>query len=199
VYPSPVEEAIRSGAGASVQLVLGATDQEFSLALADQREAVAPVPASVVLERAGLSPETIDAYLDGRQGDTADVIGQYITDITFRTVALGLARARQGAPTWLYRFAWVSPSQGSACHCLDVPFFFDCLGSERVGHLAGENPPQALADDVHGAAVRFIASGDPGWERFDGESARAWVFDTPSHAESNAYADVDPLLEAPAD
>ena len=198
VYPSPLEEAYRSGASAGIPLVLGATDQEFSMALADQHDALAAVPASAILARTGRSPETVAAYLEGRQGDTADVIGQYITDMTFRTVALRLARARQAAPTWLYRFAWVSPSQGSACHCLDVPFFFDCLGSERVDHLAGENPPQSLADDVHGAAVRFIASGDPGWDRFEGEAAPAWVFDTPSHHETNAYADVDPLLEGAA-
>ena len=98
VYPAPLEEAYRSGASAGIPLVLGATDQEFSMALADQHDALAAVPASVILARTGRSPETVEAYLEGRQGDTADVIGQYITDMTFRTVALRLARARQAAP-----------------------------------------------------------------------------------------------------
>ena len=64
------------------------------------------------------------------------------------------AAARGDAPTWLYRFSWRSPNFGSAVHCVDVPFFFDCLHSDRVNAIAGDTPPHALADDVHGVGVR---------------------------------------------
>ena len=33
--------------------------------------------------------------------------------------------------------------------------------------IVGPTPPQEIADDVHGAAVRFIRDGDSGWTPFD--------------------------------
>ncbi|KRC50610.1 carboxylesterase [Leifsonia sp. Root227] len=199
LLPQSVADAIRSGVGADKELVLGATDNEFNMALTAQRDALAAVPAAAVLGRFGLAEETVAAYVDANAGrDTADILGQYITDRMFRTTALTLAaeRAETGAPTWLYRFAWPSPTIGGACHCLDMPFFFDCLAAERVEYIAGANPPQSLADDVHGAAVSFIADGDPGWTPFDTSSEAARVFDVPSRTAERAYADVEVLLPA---
>ncbi|MGJ4843105.1 carboxylesterase/lipase family protein [Leifsonia sp. Le1] len=197
LLPQAVAAALRSGVGAEKELVLGATDNEFNMALTAQRDALAAVPAPAVLTRFGLADDTAAAYAavhDGR--DTADILGQYITDRMFRTTALTIARERAaaGAPTWLYRFSWPSPTIGGACHCLDVPFFFDCLDAERVQNIAGTNPPQALADDVHGAAVSFIVGGDPGWAPFDAATEAGRVFDLPSRTDEHAYADVEVLL-----
>jgi hypothetical protein len=85
-----------------------------------------------------------------------------ISDLLIRVPSAQIAE-RRAAPTWRYRFAWVSPTLGHAAHCLDVPFFFDCLTADHVSRLAGDHPPQALADEVHGAAVRFIRGESPGW------------------------------------
>ena len=52
---------------------------------------------------------------------------------------------------------------GWACHCLDVPFWFDCLDTDSVNAIAGDGPPRALADALHGSAVAFVRSGEPGW------------------------------------
>jgi para-nitrobenzyl esterase len=201
LLPEPVADAFARGVGSSKELVLGATDNEFNMAIAPQEEALASVPVAGILSRFGLPEETATAYADVHPGrSTADVLGQYVTDRMFRVTALTVAteRARTGAPTWLYRFAWPSPTIGSACHCLDMPFLFDCLDSERVEHIAGQNPPQSLADDVHGAAVAFIATGDPGWTPFEEASQPARVFDVPSHSEEHGYADVELLLPAGA-
>jgi len=46
---------------------------------------------------------------------------------------------------------------------LELPFTWDLLGSDGVTAVAGENPPQELADAMHSAWVRFIKTGDPGW------------------------------------
>ena len=127
------------------------------------------------------------------------MVGQYITDHIFRApaIAIALARAATGAPTWLYRFAWRSGASGQSSHCLDVPFWFDCLGSERVGALAGPTPPQELADAAHGSFVAFIRTGDPGWAAFDEDSRTARVLDVPVRDEEDALSDAAVLLPAP--
>ena len=52
-------------------------------------------------------------------------------------------------------------------HCLDIPFAFDNLDAAGVDDVAGPKPPQDLADTVHGAWVRFVAEGTPGWDRWE--------------------------------
>jgi para-nitrobenzyl esterase len=76
-----------------------------------------------------------------------------------------------------------------------VPFFFDCLDGPSMEPLAGPNPPQDLADELHGAAVAFITGGDPGWPRHEGGGI-ARVYDTPTRDVADAYASVRPLRGA---
>ena len=115
----------------------------------------------------------------------------------FRAPALAIARerARHDAPTWLYRFAWPSPTMGGACHCLDVPFFFDCLAADRVDVIAGSAPPQELADD---GARRGRAVHRDRRPRLDGRSTTPTspprVFDVPSEDVAHGYADAAALL-----
>ncbi|MFP3787037.1 hypothetical protein SB769_38180, partial [Burkholderia sp. SIMBA_024] len=76
-----------------------------------------------------------------------------------------------------------------AFHCLDVPFFFDVLSAPGVAAVAGPNPPQELADEVHGAAVEFVTTHRlpfPTWPT-------ARVFDNPAGLAAHAYAEVAPL------
>ena len=47
-------------------------------------------------------------------------------------------------------------------------FGFDCLSHPYCDHTLRAAPPQTLADAVHGDWVRFILTGDPGWEPWDG-------------------------------
>jgi para-nitrobenzyl esterase len=67
-----------------------------------------------------------------------------------------------------------------ACHGLDLPFLFDSL--DHPGFV-GEDPPQAVADDLHSACVRFIRDGDPNggrlpkWDRYDVDTRAVMCFD----------------------
>ena len=198
LLPTGTLDAIRSGVGADKRLVFGATDDEFSMILDGAKGKLRFVPASFLLGRLGLRGRTRSAYLaanrDVRRRGTAAVAGRYLTDRLFRTLAVRVASARGSAPTWLYRFSWVSPTRGFALHCLDVPFFFDCLGAERVAVIAGDAPPQALADEVHAGSVRFIATGDPGWPRYTDAARATRVYDTPSSVADDGFAAVRPLL-----
>ena len=112
-------------------------------------------------------------------------MGQAVTDLTFRVPAQRLAgaKAKAGGPAWTYDFRWAAPAgplAGLAFHCLDVPFFFDTLGEPGVTRAAGPAPPPALAADMHGALVRFVTDGDPGWERHAAGRWPVMVFGEPS-------------------
>ncbi len=90
--------------------------------------------------------------------------GRRITDVLFRAVCGRVATARATtAQTWLYSFDWVSPPLGGAGHCVDLPFFFDCLAADGVEAALGGHPPQELADLMHGDLVDFVRYGSLPW------------------------------------
>jgi carboxylesterase type B len=114
-----------------------------------------------------------------KPGEVLAAIG---TDARFRLPAIEVAERRAAAPaqTYLYEFAWRSPAAGGmfgACHALEIPFVFDNL--DKGGVLAGDDPPQELADVVHAAWVSFAATGDPGWAAYDLEHRPTMTFDLP--------------------
>jgi para-nitrobenzyl esterase len=72
--------------------------------------------------------------------------------------------------TWMYRFDHESPSFAGrlgASHAVEIPYVFDLLDDESSHPLIGDTPSQAVADTAHGAWVRFVAHGDPGWPRYN--------------------------------
>jgi para-nitrobenzyl esterase len=198
LVPRPVAESIAHGIGTDKPLVLGATDEEFAGAVAPFRNALRFVPARVVLRALGLTARVggpyIRANLDIRARGVAATAGRYVTDVVFRAPALQVARNRADAPTWLYRFAWRSGVSGLAEHCLDIPFWFDCLADPQVAALAGPAAPEPLATEMHSAAVAFIGGGDPGWPVWDPATRTDRAFGDPSVTESNGFAGAAPLI-----
>lgn len=195
---SPID-ALADGASANLPLVVGATDDEFTMVTARARRLLDLVPVPLALAALGLGRSRRRAYLarSRRRGGAAR-LGGYVSDRVIRSVVLRTARARASAPTWVYRFAWASPSIGYACHCLDVPFWFDHLDADGVSTIAGDVPPADLAAAMHAAAVRFVRDGDPGWPAWDAMARRARIFDalasTTPDIVPDAYADVAPLI-----
>ena len=118
--------------------------------------------------------------------------GRYVTDRMFRTTLVDVADLRGAAPTWAYRFSWPSGTFGFAEHCLDVPFFFDCLDGPAIQPLAGPHPPQDLAEELHADAVDFIVGAAVGWPQWrDRRTAR--VYDEPVREVPDAYVSVAAL------
>lgn len=184
--------------GTGVPLVIGSTDDEFTMLTARYRGLLRFVPVSLALAVLGLGRSRRRAYLARtRRRGTAAILGGYATDRVIRATVSRVAWARGVAPTWVYRFAWPSPVLGGACHCLDVPFWFDHLDADGVSAIAGDAPPRSLAAQLHGAAVAFARDGDPGWPAWDATTRRARVFDgvaSVPFVETDAYADVAPLV-----
>ena len=177
LLPRRTLDALRAGVGADKPLVVGSTDDEFTMTTDSARHTLRLVPVGLALGRLLPDRAARRAYLDAntaqRRKGTAAVLGRFVTDAVFRSGVVRVADARGAAPgaapTWVYRFSWASPTMRWAVHCIDVPFWFDCLRSEGGGletgvqAIAGDTPPQRLADAVHGAAVELIREGTPGW------------------------------------
>jgi para-nitrobenzyl esterase len=115
----------------------------------------------------GLRTADLAAYRETYQGATpGDLFAALCTDWFFRIPALRFAEERESTRSWVYEFAWPSRALGGrlgACHALEIPFVFDTLATDGAEWLTGADAPQAVADAMHRAWVRFISDGDPGW------------------------------------
>jgi para-nitrobenzyl esterase len=196
VLPWTVAEGLARGEGADVALLVGATRDEFSGIAVGARALFDHADPAALLERTGLDAGTASRYarsLPGRH--PAAVLGQSVTDRVFRRHVVEWAglRAEAAAPTFCYDFAWPSPVDGLSGHCLDVPFAWDVLGERHVARIAGDHPPQALADAVHGAYVGFVRDRDPGWPRWRGDGpvmtwdTRSSLTDAAAYASARAF------------
>jgi len=165
-----------------VSLLAGATAHEFNAAWMTADWITAAMVADG-LAKAGVPAPLAAAYLD-RAGPPGSAVGQAVTDRVFRVPAQRLAQAKAaaGGAAFAYDFRWTAPAgplAGLAFHCLDVPFFFDALAEPGVTAAAGPAPPQELATRMHGALVRFVTEGDPGWECFGSDRSPVMIFDEP--------------------
>ena len=55
--------------------------------------------------------------------------------------------------------------------------------------MAGENPPQQLADQMHAAWVAFARDGDPGWTPWTPDERAVMTFDLTSGVALDPRAD----------
>ena len=184
VLPLDLATALASGIGADKDLLAGTVAHEFSMATMGFTEAWAGTDPADALRNGGLPPALADAYVAAHPEltSTAVLCGQLGTDFMFRIPTIRWADTH-GSRTWTYDFRWPSPALGMAFHCLELPFTWDCLGAEGVTAVAGPNPPQGLADQMHAAWVRFVTSGDPGWQAWDGHNPQVF-----SGEQSDTYA-----------
>lgn len=181
-------DAIAAGVGHDVPMLVGTTSDEYRFFV---------IPTGLVANETddqlrrfvagrGWRPEAPDVYAANRpDANPGDLLAAIMTDQVFRIPAVRLAEARAGAPTptYMYEFAWGTSVQGlGACHALEIGFVFDTLRSAGTMKLTGDNPPQALADDMHARWVRFAATGDPGWPAYEPARRSVMTFGTPASA-----------------
>lgn len=179
ISAQPVD-AVRRGASAAVDLLIGTNSQEMNLyyvptgflQLIDNDEKVC---ASI----RGRHPEPeklVATYRASRPDATSgELFSAIMTDWMFYLPSMRLAEAHapHAGGTYLYEFAWPSPTFGGklgACHGLELGFVFDTLdtpGLTGPEGLVGENPPVELASRVHRTWITFATTGDPGWTPYN--------------------------------
>jgi para-nitrobenzyl esterase len=176
-------DAISAGIGHDMPMLVGTTTEEYRFFLVPPGIADAATPELVrgVLTARGWDPAIAGTYTANRpDASPGDVLAAVITDSYFRVPAIRLAEARADAPspTYAYEFAWQTPvGRLGACHALEIGFVFDSLRVSTSSLLAGENPPQSLADDMHARWVAFATSGDPGWPAYHPDERAVQTFD----------------------
>ena len=186
VVPARPIERIAAGASAEVDLMVGATSEEwrFFLVPTGAIDRVTEERLSTTTRVIGLDVDkALPLYRASRPQATAgDLLSTLITDWFFRIPAIRLAEAhaRNGGSPYLYEFAWRSPlfeGRFGAAHALEIGFVFDNLRREGAMRLAGDDPPQALADVMHRAWVAFATNGSPGWSPYDSGARSVMRFD----------------------
>ncbi|MFH8370659.1 carboxylesterase/lipase family protein [Streptomyces sp. NPDC018031] len=164
-----------------VDLLVGSTREEyrFFLVPTERMDAVTEERLHVMAAAYGVDPEqALPLYRATHPAATpGETLAALATDWFYRVPAIRLAEAVPGS--YLYEFGWRSPRYGGrlgACHALDVPFVFDRLHDPCYAALLGPEPPQALADAMHGAWVSFAKTGDPGWPAYDTDTRSTMMF-----------------------
>jgi para-nitrobenzyl esterase len=180
VLPDDVTESLLAGTAADVPLLMGATAHEFTAAGPMFAPLLATGDLGATLERGPLGPVAADylaTYADLPDGP-ASVLGQLITDATFRIPLLRRAELRDD-PTWLYDFRLIHRDTGLSGHCADLPFAWDLLDAPQVIQSCDPDPPQPLADLMHAAWVEFVCTHQAPWPRWSSDGV-AMVFDRES-------------------
>lgn len=181
VLPLQPLEALKQGAGAEVEVLIGTNAEEMNLYLVPTgvRDKLGGLLATFVLSRSQpKARKVLKAYGLGRKGKKpGQALVDATNDLVFRWPARRFAEEHRGR-THMYEFDWRSPAFGGelgACHGMELPFVFDSLACATGAQgLAGANPPQELADRVHRIWVDFARDGSLPWGEFDRDTRQVW-------------------------
>ncbi|MCH0557910.1 carboxylesterase/lipase family protein [Streptomyces sp. MUM 16J] len=169
----PFTALLDGDAAPGVELLMGWTRDEYRLwlvpgGLLERVDRLGPVALAGAMARCHAGYEVPRGYraLHPDAG-TAEIVGQMVTDHLLRVPLHRLADTRPGT-SYVYEFAWPSGlPKLAACHALELGFVFGTGDVPESKKLAGEGAPQELRDAMHTAWVRFVTTGEPGWEAWD--------------------------------
>lgn len=180
VLPLPPLDALKAGAGADVDLLIGTNAEEMNLYFIPTgvREKVGRLLATYIFHR--VHPQArklLKAYGMGRKGvKPGHAFTAAAHDLVFRWPARRFAEEHRGR-THMYEFDWRSPLFGGlgAAHAMELPFVFDTLATVTGPEgLCGETPPQVLATRVHRIWVDFARDGTLPWPEFTRDSRHVY-------------------------
>jgi len=173
LVPADPELELASGSADNIDLLIGATSEEYRLWFIPTGLLPKITPLFLRLARLKLrvSSRIFAPYRANRpDAGPGELLGVLATDILLRLPLNRLAdeRLTRHKSTWVYEFAWRSPVQDlGAAHAVELGFVFDRLDAADSVGIAGQGAPQSIADDMHEAWVRFAKTGDPGWESWN--------------------------------
>jgi para-nitrobenzyl esterase len=152
---------MRAGAGDHAGLLVGATAAEFTLMLDHLAGHLDDGDVRDCLAALGYGQAAAGEFVAANARlDRERLVGQAVSDTLFRRWPRESAALRAGpGGTWCYEFGWAAADSGGfATHGVEVPFAWATVPD--AGLAEG---PRRLVDAFHGACVRFVTAGDPGW------------------------------------
>ncbi|VWX54121.1 carboxylesterase/lipase family protein [Novosphingobium sp. 9U] len=176
VLPLAPLEALKQGAGAQIDVLIGSNAEEMNLYLVPTgaRAKVGRLLAWLALRKSQPRAwRVLKAYGMGQRGVSPGVaLNRAMNDLVFRWPARRFAEEHRGR-THMYEFDWRSPrfdGELGAAHGMELPFVFDTLETTAVPEgLTGTMPPQDLADRIHAIWVRYATDGTLSWPEFTRE------------------------------
>ncbi|WP_300701422.1 carboxylesterase/lipase family protein [Bacteroides sp.] len=130
------------------------------------------------------------AYPNYQPKDLIDI------DLIFRPSAVEQAKlkaAQQGAPVYMYMFAWESPvldGMFRSTHCMEIPFVFNNV-VRHASMTGGGAEAQALGEKMSNAWLNFAKTGNPNaedlptWEPYTIEKGATMYFNNASEIKNN--------------
>ncbi|MDA0634525.1 carboxylesterase family protein [Nonomuraea sp. MCN248] len=174
VLPELPWQALRGGAARDVELISGYNRDEYRTFHAMNGGRTVDLPGA--LERLA-PPGAGAAYREAAPGGDEEAYLLLMSDWLFRMPSTLLAEAHRG-PAWLYELTWAPTPFLGACHGLDVPLVFGTTDGEMAAMMIGDAPHrERMSEQFRTAWVRFAATGDPGWPRYEPGSATTHLFD----------------------
>ena len=117
-------------------------------------------------------------------------------DFIFRPGAVEQAKlksAQQGAPVYMYMFAWESPVMDGilrSTHCMEIPFVFNNV-VRHASMTRGGKAAQVLADKMSSAWLNFARTGNPNteglpeWEPYTADKGATMIFNNDCQVKYN--------------
>ena len=176
---------------ASVPVMIGSNLHEVTLFVANDRELFELDDSGLVERTRGIYGEDAEEVLDTYRAAYADLGASDLyfvlaSDGTrFRSIELAEAKIKRGgAPTYMYRFDWLSPAWDGrfrAAHAFEIPFVFG--NAQLSDEVTGGGPDAvALAAKMRDAWIAFARNGDPGhaelpaWPAYDTKTRATLLF-----------------------
>ncbi len=190
-------DALAEGAARGVDIMVGSAEEEWRWYTVPNGaiDKIGEKAITGFVDATGLPASIVEGYRKAGRGKTpGELFTALQSDFIFRMPANKVLESQNkgGGKAWAYSFAWKSDAADGrlgAAHSVDLPFVFKTQHkkSARVKNTVGQNPPDSLADAMHGAWVRFAAKGDPGWTPFDTTRRMTMRFDVQSAEVSDPW------------
>ncbi len=185
VLPERPLDALKRGAGAEIDLLIGTNTEEMNLYLVATglRDKIGRLLSTYVLHRSmPRANAALKAYGMGQKGQKpGHVLTRALSDLVFRWPARRYAEEHRGR-THMYEFGWQSPAFDGAmgaCHAVEMPFVFNTLATATGPEgMCGAHPPQDLADRMHGLWVGYAKDGSLPWPEFDRDTRIVYRIET---------------------
>ena len=187
IHQAPVD-ALRTGAGADVAIMVGSNLDEWNLFSAARPETYSLDDAQIRAHLEHVVPDAmLNSLLDHYRTRAESLAGDpwplwsrawnlLLTDMVFTLPGLRILRAHQGT-RYHYHFAQPLAAQPllGACHAAELGYVFGTHGEESLSHLyGGEVEPHQLSLTMRAAWLNFAETGNPGgdWPHFDSGISR---------------------------
>lgn len=173
-----------------IPVMLGTTIHEFSMSTYVPQLRTATKEAAVEYLRATKFGDRTEEFVEIFEKTYPEYEPKdlFDTDMIFRPSTIAQANvkvAQQGAPVYMYMFAWESPVLDGilrSTHCMEIPFVFN-NADLHASMTGGGEEAIALADKMSQAWINFARTGNPNakrlpeWPAYNPEEGAMMIFD----------------------